>query len=103
MLNTVFDIQRCMNEEYNRKSQEIDKFLGENQETEEDEEEIQETTPKIIPKPEKRKPFQPRYYSKIRINLGLHEIELTKLDGLCRKYGMSRSALISRFIQRARL
>jgi hypothetical protein len=88
-----------MNEEYDKKSKEINKFLGENHETEENNQEIQETIQKPV-----RIPFKPRNkYDTRMINIKLHSIELTKLDHLCKKYMMSRSNFLSRLIQRAKL
>jgi hypothetical protein len=88
-----------MYEEYNKKSEEINKFLGEDQDTEENNQEIQET----IQKPT-RIPFKPRNkYDTRMINIKLHRIELEKLDGLCKKYMMSRSNFITRLIARAKL
>ena len=88
-----------MDEEYDKKSKEISSFLRANTSDEETNQNIEET----IEKPT-RIAFKSRNkYDTKMINIRLHRIELTKLDQLCKKYMMSRSAFMTRLIARAKL
>lgn len=79
-----------MDEEYEKKREELDKFLEENPEM------IQEIK-SIAEKPVKTTHRKPR------ITIILHEIELEKLNNLKRKYHMSRNEVLTRLIQKAKL
>ena len=82
-----------MSNEYEITRKEVEEFLQENPEIIEEIKEtgsiVQETVKKPLRKP--------------RITVILHQIELTKLDDLKRKYKMSRNELLTRLIQRAKL
>jgi len=82
-----------MSNNYQITRKEVEEFLEENPEIVEEIKETGTISQEIVKKP-LRKP---------RITVILHQIELTKLDDLKRKYKMSRNEILTRLIQRAKL
>ena len=82
-----------MSNNYQITKEEVEEFLQENPEMITEIKETGTLSQEIVKKP-LRKP---------RITVILHQIELTKLDDLKRKYKMSRNEILTRLIQRAKL
>jgi len=93
ILNRIYDIYPIMSNNYEEKRREIEEYLQENPELIQEIKETGTLSQEIVKKP-LRKP---------RITVILHQIELTKLDDLKRKYKMSRNEILTRLIQRAKL
>jgi hypothetical protein len=93
LLNIFNTIYPFMSNNYQITKEEVEEFLQENPEMITEIKETGTLSQEIVKKP-LRKP---------RITVILHQIELTKLDDLKRKYKMSRNEILTRLIQRAKL